>query len=180
MQGFLKKHSPEVAHHSVKVSWQREGRKIIIQFSLQKRSSGAWVSNPSFSSEYSKNWGLWDADVVESFLQLRQSPDDVTAPYLEIQVSPRNQPFALIITKPREKYYVPEGLDFKTHVEVGPRTWTAMMEVVLPAELPGEFLYGGFFACLSESPREFYALEPNPEINPDFHRPELFLKLDEQ
>lgn len=179
MQAFLKKHGPAPALHSIKVNWQREGRKVLISFSVQKRSSAPWLSDPVFTDDYTKNWGLWNKDVVEAFLQLRSSTDDVKAPYLEIQVSPLNQPFALIITEPRQKYFAPKDLEFKFQVTTEGRYWTGTMEVSLPAELKGEHLYGGFFACLSTEPREFFALEPNPENQPDFHRPELFLILDE-
>lgn len=180
MQAFLKKHGPEAALHSIKVNWQRAGSKVTVTFSVQKRSSAPWLSDEVFTQDYAKNWGLWNKDVVECFIQLRKTTDDIKAPYLEIQVSPLNQPFALIITDPRQKYFAPQNLEFKTMVTTEGRIWTGTMEVSLPPELKGELLYGGFFSCLSANPREYYALEPNPESNPDFHRPELFLFLDEQ
>ena len=70
----------------------------------------------------------------------------------------------------------PIHIDFITLTE---KIWTGKMEVVLPDDLSGDKLYGGFFSCLTTEPREFYALAPNPEANPYFHRPELFLSLDE-
>lgn len=179
MQVFLKKHSPSVAHHGIKISWEREGQIVRINFSVQKRSGSEWLSDPVFTEDYQKNWGLWNKDVIEAFLQLRQNPEDTKAPYLELQVSPLNQPFALIITEPRLKFYAPNPLDYKTTVTVEGKNWSGTMEVKLPDALKGTLLYGGFFACLSQGPREFYALEPNPENNPDFHRPELFLGLDD-
>lgn len=180
MQAFLKKHGPGAALHSIKVNWQREGRKVTVSFSVQKRSSAPWLYDEVFTEDYTRNWGLWNKDVVECFLQLRETTEDLKAPYLEIQVSPLNRPFALVITEPRQKYFVPQNLEFKTMVSIQGRTWTGTMEVNLPPELKGGMLYGGFFSCLAQDPREFYALEPNPESNPDFHRPELFLILDEQ
>ena len=179
MQVYLKKHGAGFAGHSIKVLWERQGQKVIIDFQMQKRLPGSWLSDSLLTDDWSKNWGLWNKDVMEAFLQLRSSPDDVKAPYLEIQVSPLNQPFALIITEPRKTFFAPKVLDFKTTVEVAPKLWTGRMEVELPSELKGDLLYGGFFSCLSAEPREFYALEPNPETNPDFHRPELFLALEE-
>lgn len=178
MQVFLKKHAPGVSVHGVKVSWTRAGSKVNIEFQVNKRTSAPWNSDDSFGEDYKANWGLWNHDVVEAFLQLRSHADDVNAPYLEIQVSPRNQPFALVITEPRKTYFAPEKLEFKTTSSHEGRIWSGSMEVSLPSDLKGEFLYGGFFACLSKEPREFFALEPNPEENPDFHRPELFLSLD--
>lgn len=178
MQVFLKKHGPGHSHHGVKFSWNRFGREIHIDFQINKRTSAPWISDPKFGSDYKENWGLWNTDVAEAFLQLRKDPSDMGAPYLEIQVSPVNQPFALLITEPRKTYFAPENLVFKTTSETEGRVWSGSLVVTLPENLEGEHLFGGFFSCLSGSPREFYALEPNPEENPDFHRPELFLSLD--
>lgn len=179
MQAYLKKHGPSFSKHSIKVNWQRTERTVLIEFQIQKRTGVSWVSDPVFGDDWAKNWGLWNKDVFEAFLQLRQDDSDLQAPYLEIQVSPLNQPFALIITEPRKTFFAPKVLDYKTQVEVTEKFWTGKMEVILPQELQGGKLFGGFFACLGQDPREFLALEPNPEQNPDFHRPELFLNLDE-
>lgn len=179
MQAYLKKHGPEFPGHRLKVNWQREDDKVVIEFEVQKRFAHPWLSDPLMTNDWSKNWGLWNKDVVETFLQLRSTPEDIDAPYLEIQVSPLNQPFALIITEPRKTYFPPKTLNFKTEVNVTEKLWTGKMEVILPDELKGKNLYGGFYACLSTDPREFYALDPNSESTPDFHRPDLFLKLEE-
>lgn len=178
MQGFLKKHNPGVAHHSLKVSWSRSEDSVQIDFQVQKRDGSPWVTSDEFGEDWRKNWGLWDKDVFEAFLQLRNSPDDIRAPYLEVQVSPLNQAFALLIVEPRKTFHAPEKLDLKTSVETEGRSLKASLTVKLPNELRGNFLFGGFFSCLGESPREFFALEPNPEEKPDFHRPELFVALD--
>lgn len=177
MNAYLKKHGPSVAAHTVKVEWDLSGKTIIIQFTVNKRSSRPWLSDEVYTSDWSKNWGLWNKDVVEAFLQLRSTPDDLRAPYLEVQVSPLNQPFALIISEPRKIFAAPKILDFTHEVLIENRTWKTTLKVELPEDLKGTDLYGGFFACLDQDPREFFALEPNPEQNPDFHRPELFLKL---
>lgn len=179
MQAYLKKHGPGHAGHRLKVEWDVKDNEIMIQFSVSKRSSKSWLSDPVFTHDYTKNWGLWNKDVVEAFLQLRSSADDTKAPYLEIQVSPLNQPFALIITEPRKSFHAPAVLDALHEVSVEGNLWTATLKLSLPADLKGAYLYGGFFACLDHEPREYYALEPNPEQNPDFHRPELFLPLTE-
>jgi hypothetical protein len=178
MQAFLKKHGPGVAVHSVRASWVRQGDLVTIDFKVQKRNSSPWISDPSFTEDYKQNWGLWEKDVVEAFLQLRSHPGEVHAPYLELQVSPRNQPFALVIVEPRLQYFPPQELKLRTEAATDPRSWTAKIEVTLPPTLKGDLLYGGFFACLSGEPREFYASEPNPEPKPDFHQPALFLPLD--
>ena len=179
MQAYLKKHAPAFSGHSIKVNWQRIHSKVLIEFQIQKRTGPAWQNDPIFTTDWLKNWGLWNKDVMEAFLQLRDHENDVKAPYLEIQISPLNQPFALIITEPRNIFFPPKTLDFKHEVSVTDKLWTGKMEVILPEELKGNLLYGGFFSILASEPREYYALEPNSENNPDFHRPELFLKLDE-
>jgi hypothetical protein len=177
MQAYLKKHGTGHAAHSLKVEWDIKNLDVLIQFTVNKRSSRPWLSDPEFTHDWAKNWGLWNKDVVEAFLQLRASADDVTAPYLEVQVSPLNQPFALIIKEPRKIFHPPAIMDMIHEVSVEGRVWFASLKFTLPQELAGPQLYGGFFACLDHGPREFYALEPNPEENPDFHRPELFLPL---
>ena len=102
MQAYLKKHGPSFQGHSMKINWERSGRAITIEFQIQKRLGASWQSVANFSSDYSKNWGLWNKDVIEAFLQLRTDENDLAAPYLEIQVSPLKQPFALIIKEPRK------------------------------------------------------------------------------
>jgi hypothetical protein len=179
MQAFLKKHGLDVAQHSVKVNWLKKGRRVTISFSVQKRNASDWNLDAAFTQDYQKNWGLWNKDVVEAFLQLRSNVDDVKAPYLEIQLSPLGQPFALIITEPRKKFFTPQNLEFSVTSSVEERIWTGTMVVGLPTELIGEQLYGGFFSILSQDPREYFALRPNPEVRADFHQPELFLLLDE-
>ena len=179
MQAYLKKHGPDVAAHTVKIEWEFSSNEVTIHFTAQKRTSRPWLADETKTDDWSKNWGLWNADVVEAFLQLRADEKDLKAPYLEIQVSPLNQPFALIITEPRKTFFPPKTLDFSHEVLVDGKSWKSTLKVKLPDELKGSMLYGGFFACLDHEPREFFALEPNPENNPDFHRPELFLKLHE-
>lgn len=180
MQAFLKKHAPGPSLHTIKVNWTRHGDDVTIDFQVQKRSSAPWLADPAMTDDWRKNWGLWNNDVVEAFLQLRSHDEDVTAPYLEIQLSPLNQPLALIIVEPRKKFHAPAELRYEHRAETDGRSFSGQMKVTLPADLRGEKLFGGCFACLSENPREYFALNPNPEANPDFHRPELFISLDEQ
>ena len=90
MQAYLKKHEPTFSGHSIKISWQRLDRAVVIDFQIQKRIGPAWQVDEVFTQDWSKNWGLWNKDVIEAFLQLRKDEHDVKAPYLEIQVSPLN------------------------------------------------------------------------------------------
>lgn len=178
MQVFLKKHGQGIGENRVKASWsQISEREISIVFEVQKRHSRTWYGDEKFGADYKENWGLWNFDVVEAFLQLRSNELNLSAPYLEIQVSPLNQPFALVITEPRKVFNAPRNLLMETKVELDEKNWKAEFKLTLPEEIQGKLLYGGFYACLGNGPREFYALEPNPEANPDFHRPDLFLPL---
>jgi hypothetical protein len=177
MQLFLKKHGPGPAYHSVKVDYQLQGNDLSMNFSVQKRTGDAWASDSGFTSDWKKNWGLWNKDVVEVFLQLRNHSDEVNAPYLELQVSPLNQPFALIITEPRKVFFPPEKLEMTHQTDLKDRLWNTQLNVKLPNELRGQMVYGGFFSCLEATPREYYALFPNSEEKPDFHRPDLFVCL---
>ena len=182
MQAFLKKHGEKSAYHSIKAEWTRQNRTVSLNFTVQKRDSSEWQADPAFTSDWTKNWGLWNKDVVEAFLQLRTYENDINAPYLEIQVSPLNQPFALIITEPRVTFFPPEKLELTTESSSEGRVWKASLVIELPKELNGDILYGGCFSCLalSDGTREYYSVQPNPEHTPDFHRPELFLNLDQQ
>ncbi len=182
MQAFLKKHGDGHAHHSVKVEWSVVGDEFIVDFTVNKRTSRPWLFDEAFTSDWSKNWGLWNKDVVEVFVQLRKNPEDLKAPYLELQVSPNNSPFALIITEPRQHFYPPKELKFSHQVNIEGRSWRTQMKFTLPSELLTHSMaeveiFGSFFACLDQEPREYYALELNPEPSPDFHRPEFFLPL---
>lgn len=177
MQAYLKKHGAGVANHTIQVNWEYNGSEIIMNFTARKRTGSPWLADEAKTMDWSKNWGLWNTDVVEAFLQLRSHEKELNAPYLEIQVSPLNQPFALIITEPRKTFHPPKALEFTHDVNVEGRVWTANMKIKLPEDLKGSLIYGGFFACLDHDPREFYALEPNEEGQPDFHRPDLFLSL---
>ncbi len=138
--------------------------------------SAHWHAQPSHGQDPRKNWELWNHDVVEAFLQLR-GPRGAASPYLELQLSPLNQPLALVILKPRIACYTPMALELLHHVQVEGPVWTSTVEVELPRELGEGALHGGLFACLGGEPRSFFSLNPNPEERPDFHRPELFLPL---
>ena len=155
---------------------QRLGQKIIWKMNLTPVR--AWHVNPQFGEDPRKNWELWNWDVVEAFLQLRTHAADTKAPYLELQISPRGQALCLVILRPREAFYTPLERPIKCSVELFEGGLATQVEVELPADLVGEELWGGLFSCLGKAPREYYALNPNPEERPDFHRPELFLRLD--
>lgn len=135
----------------------------------------------SFSKDHYNNHGLWNFDVVEVFVQ-RASYHKQHVKYLELQISPLQQAFALFIDMPRIK-----TRDIRLFCELSSRLFSeqttagfnAKFEVALH-DIPGEGdkLFGNFFACLgSKGNREYFALNINDEAVVDFHRPDLFIEL---
>ena len=148
-----------------------EGDLLIATFSLELKDA-VYTSN-EFDSGY-KNWGLWDYDVFELFLSRNT---ELNAPYLELQVSPLNQKLALIIEKPRQKWFYPETSVFTSKTTIEDNKWVSTFKIDLGA-IPGNsnIVYGNAHAILG-NPRNYYAAVPNEESTPDFHRPELFTEL---
>lgn len=177
MKLVLKPHaSSPINETQIRGEILRQGRKIIWKMNLTPVR--AWHVNPKFGEDPRKNWELWNWDVVEAFFQMRSHAADTKAPYLELQISPRGQALCLVILRPREAFYTPLELPIKCSVDLFEGGLATHVEVELPEELVGRELWGGLFSCLGEAPREYYALNPNPEERPDFHRPELFQRLD--
>lgn len=171
-------------HHSCRQSPFRieaqvtsRGRMVEWTMEVLSPTGKEWHVDRRFGTDARKNWELWNFDVVETFLQPRQDVRDQSAPYLELQLSPLNQPLALMILKPRVSFYTPLQLDLRHDVTLGPGRWLSRVRIELPRELQTGPLYGGLFACLGQGPRSYLSLNPNPEERPDFHRPELFVKL---
>lgn len=154
---------------------------LSFHFLVKKKKPHFFCFTESFSkNDYRKNWGLWNNDVVEVFVQNRKDVSDQRSPYWEIQVSPLNQPFGLYIEKPREIFNIPETLNLKTQTKLFEDDFHYLWESQLHLELPiaDQEIFLGAFACLGfENEREYFSLNPNTEEKPDFHRPELFLPL---
>lgn len=133
------------------------------------------VVGQTYGMDYRKNWELWNFDVCEVFLQLRQHPQEIAAPYIELQISRLGQPLAIVIQKPRVSCYIPLGLELKLTTERTLKGWRHHCELLWPGEVTGE-LYFGAFACLGEgAARGYFSHAPNLEANADFHRPEFFI-----
>lgn len=178
MQLVLRPHSSIVRPQwEVSGSVHRSGRLIIWSMEVRGPQELAWNTDERFGGDVRKNWELWNFDVVEAFLQLRPTPEAVRAPYLEVQISPLKQGLALVILEPRRAYYTPLEIVWHSQNSVAPGHWKTTVELELPSDFPDGELWGGLFACLGKGERDFYALNPNPEARPDFHRPELFRPL---
>jgi hypothetical protein len=155
---------------SVDFSLQEKGIEILFQVKLE-----AIHVDEKFCPESYDNWGLWEKDVVEVFLTRHQAGK----PYLEFQLSPLNQKFALVISRPREDYAYPQSLLVETDSELLDNHWSTRIFIPF-TDIPGEGneLYGNFFSCLGATEkRSYFAKNINTEENADFHRPELFESL---
>lgn len=173
MSKSLKLHHTCSSQHKITVDWEITTGHVIFNFKVQNYRPN---TSENFSSDYTKNWGLWDFDVVEVFVRKLNSDH-----YLEVQTSPKNEPFALIIEKPREVYHSPEQLELSIENQCENNIWTAMLKLKLD-DIPGDgtVIEGNCFACLGpQDEREFFALNINTDNQPDFHRPNLFIKLGE-
>ncbi len=169
--------------HAVDVRLTHVDEIFTLEFTVLKKKPNFWITSPHFQAENAKNWGLWEYDVVEAFIQARNSVEEVHAPYVEIQVSPMNQGFNLIIVEPRKLYYTPLELNFTHEVKTFETEETYGFQANISLVLPwrDKFYFGNCFACLGHGEkREYFALNPNPELKPDFHRPELFALLPEE
>jgi hypothetical protein len=169
MQNKLVPHKSVTAQHQVHVSWQfLNAHEVCFNFQVIHYQAN---TNANFSQDYKENWGLWDFDVVEVFLKREDSQS-----YLEVQTSPLNQPFALIIEKPRVSFHKPQTLSLQIKNKIENSTWSAQL-IIKKEDIPGQGnrLFGNCFACLgTKEKREYFALNINQEDKPDYHRPELF------
>jgi hypothetical protein len=163
-------------HHGVEIFLTYTISNHIITSSFEViNPNNDWNPAKSFFSDdthsFRKNWGLWDHDVVEFFIE-----NNETKEYLEFQLSIDKKPFALIIKKPRELYYSPLELNFKTDVNTSQDSTIFDIQLNLPWN-SGTYR-GNFFCCLGpKDQRGHYALNINTDGTPDFHRPDLFKKI---
>lgn len=133
--------------------------------------------NPSLAKD-SSQWGLWDWDVIEVFLQPRSG--DPT--YYEFQVSPLGQHFELEIFEPRKRFNkeFKSGFTVSTRELSGLNSWAAQMRI--PLKNLGwdgrlESLKGNAFAILGNDPRTYWSLSLPAQDQPDFHLPHHFVSL---
>ncbi|MBD64495.1 MAG: hypothetical protein CME62_04775 [Halobacteriovoraceae bacterium] len=149
-----------------------EADKVIVDFEVIKKNLKV---DERFSTDHWDNWGLWENDVVEVFLT--RAKDHL--PYLELQLSPLGQKFALLIKKPRKETEKITEIAVKTNVSRTQNGFNGSFQI--PKEsIPGDSteLWGNLHACLYDEHKcNFYALKPNTDQRADFHRPEYFQKL---
>jgi hypothetical protein len=152
----------------------------ILAVDFKVLTSGSRQVLPSLKDPES-NWGLWDGDVVEVFLQLGQS-GGTSGPYYEFQLSPLGQRFQLKVIRPRteiDRDFRCSGLETRVASEkAGDGPWQARFEIPLRAlGWDGKLtsIRGGLFAILGEpADRTYWAAFLPPQDRPDFHLPAEF------
>jgi hypothetical protein len=152
--------------YSIEYNPQITGSELIIDYIITSEQN--WNTSTKFSSDYFKNWGLWDFDVFEVFVLDKSKSINS---YTEYQVSPLNQTFCLEVLKPREITYTPLEKEFYSQVTLDDTTWTG--QLIIPISLSGDY-FVGVFSILGVN-KEFFSNNPNKGL-PDFHRPELFTR----
>lgn len=168
--------------HQVAVDYAFAESIFSAHFVVKKKKPYFWLTDQNFSSNNNKNWGLWNFDVVEVFLQPRREITHFQAPYIELQVSPLNQGFNLNIIEPRKIYYTPLDLNFYHETFLAENEthygWETKLSVQLPEDV--KYLFGNCYACLGQGEnREYFGLNLKPSSNPDFHCPDYFILMNE-
>lgn len=165
---------------TVQVDWKlTPSGWLEVTFAVALPPGATWHSDPDFSTtDYARNWGLWEHNVVELFVQARPYAEVAAAPYYELQLSPLGQPFALCIEEPRRRYRVPLVLAYTKEVCRDASSWRTRLAVEVPGYRPGAPLFGNLTACLGPADqRGYFALASGTSETPDFHRPQEFIQL---
>ena len=145
---FHSKSSVEVSSTITRVA---SGCKIIIEFTVKQRQP--WVINNEWPKDRSQ-WGLWENDVVEVFIQPTligepvsqqgtnggSSPDQNELPYYEFQLSPLGQFFELEVFEPRKRWneMFQSGFVTSTKLFSSPQVWRSTFEFDAQIWRPGQ------------------------------------------
>lgn len=153
-------------------SFEVKKQSVIVDFDVHADSLN--ISN-EFNKENWDNPGLWDFDVVEVFIQKKSSANH----YLELQVSPADQKFALLVKTPREDYEKVIKLASKAVATRTDSGFKASFNIELK-DIPGEGeeIFANFHACLGKKDsRSYFSYKLNEGKQADFHRPEFFERI---
>jgi hypothetical protein len=159
-------------HQSVEAMHYYCGDSYIAKFKVK---TPELFVNEDFKVNDYDNVGLWNYDVVEIFLHRENNHGH----YLELQASPLQQFFALLVKEPRKTTEKPKKISVKIESEIVSGGFNVSFTIPLE-DIPGEgsTITGNLFACLGNpDERSYFAINPNLESVPDFHRPDLFLEL---
>lgn len=156
----------------VEVAFAVSKNQVIVDFEI---TCEKLHTNDSFNISGFDNEGLWNFDVAEVFIQGSGSSKH----YLELQVSPLNQKFALNVLKSRKVTEKITDLSSDISSKLTSKGFSAKF-IINASDIPGDIsqLRAGFFACLGRpGNRSYYALNINNDSFPDYHRPELFIEI---
>jgi hypothetical protein len=171
MKKLIPHHSNKSNKANIEASW--EFFENSIEFTITVYDYDKSNINSKYLVSDWNNIGLWDYDVVEVFISRSNK-----LPYLELQSSPINQNFALIINNPRLETIAPYKIETKIDIS-SQNPWVTVINIPF-SDIPGSgnILYGNCFSCLgSAKNRNYYALNINKEDNANFHKPELFIRF---
>jgi hypothetical protein len=158
------------ANYLVNYQAQLDKNRLEIDFMVVNQAK-MWNEASHFCSDARKNWGLWQHDVIEVFVQ-----PDRDMPYREFQLSVDDKSFELEVFSPRISFATPLACSqvWKTSKSTSDQ-WQTHFSIKL---LDPSAARIGLFAILGPvNKREYFALNPNLEANPDFHRPDLFFNV---
>lgn len=152
--------------------------KLVVEFFVERAER---YVNPALPFDRSAD-RLWEHDVVEVFLSLAQTAQQVPhAPYLEFQISPLGQFFELRILEPRKRVEPDPQLGLVAAVDATPQEWIAHFEIPLEkhfSPVRQDAFFGNAFSILGPpGKKEFWSLFTPPQARPDFHIPAHFKRL---
>lgn len=172
---FLRPHCMNPHKYSdIRVDIDFQVNELIVEFKVPLDEINI---SDEFSCDTYQNNGLWNFDVAEVFLKKGKE----TKEYLELQVSPKSQKFALLVLEPRRKTVLVDSLSSCIYGNFDHGVFSARFEIK-SADIPGEGneIFGNLFCCLgSEDKRCYFGANINNDEIPDYHRPDLFIKLGE-
>lgn len=179
IESLVPHHNNPGGNKEIQVSWTIDEIEKYIEFNFKVHDYDYSSTSNLFDLSTWNNVGLWEYDVIEVFITRGHNQED-KLPYLEVQCSPLNQKFGLIVNRPRVETSQVEELNTKFEI-ITQNPWVT--RVIIPfSDIPGSgnILYGNCFSCLGNAKnRQYYALNINKDDNPDYHRPELFLQFGE-
>lgn len=137
-------------------------------FDIWVESAKSLASSSSlFSSVWQKNWGIWNGNVVEVFLQKKSSSH-----YEEFIVDFNSCCYWYGTIKPRAINYCPIGIPPIYHVQDN------HVHIQWPIEGEAKDYVGNIHACLGDGAyREYFGIKLKATDAPDFHQPEFFVAM---
>ena len=119
--------------------------------------------------------GLWNHEVVELFIAAAAAPGKDVA-YTEIEVSPHGH--YLVLRMAGVRHVVEKGLALDLETSVHGRRWRAAASIPLTYLPPPPWTANAYAIHGTGDERRHLAMLPVPGDVPDFHRPDVFRRLD--